>query len=163
MIIRKAQEKDFPFLLAIYNYEVLNGTASFDLEPKTSDEWMEWFHMHNVDNHPLLTAEVDGCVAGYACLSAYRPRKAYDATVELSVYVDPRYRRQGVASGLMTEILALARAREDIHSVISVITGNNEASLKLHEHFDFEYCGTLKEVGEKFGCLLDVVHMQLMV
>lgn len=163
MIIRTAQKEDLQELLDIYNYEVLNGTATFDLHPKTYDERLEWFCAHNTGNHPLLTAEVDGHAAGYASLSPYREKEAYAATVELSVYVDPKYRRRGVARGLMKEILAWARASSDVHTVVSVITGGNEASLRLHESFGFEYCGVLREVGEKFGRRLDVVNLQLMV
>lgn len=163
MVIRTAQEKDLQELLDIYNYEVENGTATFDLVPKTYEERMEWFRAHNVGNHPLLTAEIDGHAVGYASLSPYREKEAYAATVELSVYVSPAYRGQGVACSLMTEILAWARNSEDVHTVVSVITGGNEASLKLHEAFGFENCGMLREVGEKFGRRLDIVNLQLMV
>lgn len=150
-------------LLSIYNYEVVNGTATFDLEPKTMEERMVWFREHNVDNHPLIVAEMDGRAVGYASLSGYREKEAYAATVELSIYVDPAYRRRGVARMLMQSILDEARRRQDIHTVISVITGGNEASIKLHKEFGFTHCGTMREVGEKFGRLLDIDNFQLMV
>lgn len=163
MTIRTAIESDLPKLLEIYNYEVLNGTATFDLHPKTLEERRAWFLAHNVGNHPLLTAELDGQVAGYASLSPYREKEAYAATVELSIYVAPEYRRRGVARRLMTEILTWARICDDIHTVVSVITGGNDASIRLHQEFGFENCGTLREVGEKFGRRLDIVNLQLMV
>lgn len=163
MRIRPAVIKDMPRLLDIYNYEVLNGTATFDLHPKTMDERMEWFHGHNVDNHPLIVAEADGKAVGYASLSPYRPKEAYAATVELSVYIDPEYRNRGIARRLVADILDMARQREDIHTVISVITDGNEASVKLHEEFGFTCCGKLREVGKKFGKLLGTVTYQLMV
>lgn len=163
MIIRTATEQDMPRLLDIYNYEVRNGTATFDLHVKTMEERMEWFRQHNVGNHPLIVAEMDGQVVGYATLSSYRPKAAYSAAVELSVYVDAAYRRKGIARRLIADILAEARARDDIHTVISVITGDNAASVALHEEFGFMYCGTLREVGEKFGKKLDIVNYQLMV
>ncbi len=163
MNIRVAQEQDLPSLLDIYNYEVLNGTATFDLEPKTLEERKVWFDAHNVGNHPLWVAEEEGRVIGYVSLSPYREKEAYAATVELSIYIDPGYRCRGVARRLMTEILAWARACEDIHTVVSVITGGNEASIRLHREFGFEDCGTLREVGEKFGRKLDIVNLQLMV
>lgn len=163
MIIRIAKIEDMPRLLDIYNYEALNGTATFDLHPKTMDERLEWFYEHNKDNHPLLVAEIDGKAVGYASLSSYRPKEAYAATVELSVYIDPEFRRRGVARRLIADILAEARGREDIHTVVSVITEENRVSVKLHEEFGFEYCGTLKEVGKKFGKLLGTVSYQLMV
>lgn len=163
MKIRIAKESDMEALLSIYNYEVLNGVATFDLEPKSMEERMKWFRAHNVDNHPLIVAEEDGCAIGYASLSPYREKEAYAATVELSIYVDPGHRRRGAARKLMEAILDEARRREDIHTVISVITGGNEASIKLHKEFGFTHCGTMREVGEKFGRLLDIDNFQLMV
>lgn len=163
MMIRIAEINDMPRLLDIYNYEVLNGTATFDLHPKTMDERMEWFHAHNKDNHPLTVAEIDGRAVGYASLSPYRPKEAYSAAVELSVYIDPAYRRQGIARCLIADILEKARERDDIHTVISVITEENTASVKLHEEFGFVHCGTMKEVGKKFGRLLGTVSYQLIV
>ena len=163
MKIRVAEERDMPQLLAIYNYEVEHGTATFDLHKKTMAERSEWFYAHNHDNHPLIVAELEDKAVGYASLSPYRDKEAYAATVELSVYVDPEYRRRGIARRLMAEILAEARRRQDIHTVVSVITGGNAASVALHEDFGFEYCGTIKEVGKKFGRLLDIVNYQLII
>ena len=101
MITRTAGPADMEQLVRIYNYEVLHGTATFDLNPKTIEERMEWFHAHNVNNHPLIVAELDGKAVGYASLSEYREKEAYAATVELSVYVDPDCRRRGIARRLM--------------------------------------------------------------
>ena len=60
MLIRKAEIKDLQSLLDIYNYEVENGVATFDLHPKTMDQWETWFSHHNIENHPLIVAEKDG-------------------------------------------------------------------------------------------------------
>lgn len=150
-------------LLDIYNYEVEHGTATFDMEPKSMEEWQEWFLAHNKDHHPLLVAEQDGHVAGYASLSAYRPKDAYRCTVELSVYVAPNDRRCGVATALMAEILKIAREDETIHTVLSVITSGNAASCKLHKRFGFEFCGTIPDVGKKFGMYLGIDHYRLCV
>ncbi len=163
MIIRTAEEKDMPELLAIYNYEVEHGFATFDLTPKTMEERMVWFREHNIGNHPLIIAEEDGKAVGYASLSSYRPKEAYKTTVELSIYISRDYRRKGIAGKLASSIIEIARERDDVHTVISVITGGNEASILLHEHLGFEYCGTMKEMGMKFGKMLDIINYQLMV
>lgn len=163
MTVRTAQMKDLESLLAIYNYEVEHTTATFDLVPKTTEERREWIDAHNVENHPLFVAEEEGVVVGYASLSPYRLLDAYKETVELSVYVDRRFRGRGIAKQLLEVILQEARAREDIHSVISVITGDNAASIHLHERFGFTCCGTMREMGRKFGKLLDIVNYQLLV
>lgn len=163
MIIRTAEEKDMPELLDIYNYEVEHGFATFDLTPKTMEERMVWFREHNIGNHPLIIAEEDGKAVGYASLSSYRPKEAYKTTVELSIYISRDYRRKGIAGKLASSIIEIARERDDVHTVISVITGGNEASILLHEHLGFEYCGTMKEMGMKFGKMLDIINYQLMV
>ncbi len=163
MIIRTAKEEDMPELLDIYNYEIEHGFATFDLTPKTMEERMVWFRDHNVGNHPLIVAEEDNRAVGYASLSSYRPKEAYKTTVELSIYVNKDYRRKGIAGKLAAAIIELARNNEDVHTVISVITGGNEASVLLHENLGFTYCGTMKEMGMKFGKMLDIINYQLMV
>lgn len=151
MIIRKAKIEDLKELLDIYNYEIENGVATLDLTPRTLEEWKEWFYAHNVKNHPLFVAEIDGHVAGYASLSSYREKEAFKSTVELSIYIGKDYRKQGIATALMGFILEAAKKDERTHTVVSVITSENKASEKLHEKFGFEFCGTIREVGMKFG------------
>lgn len=163
MIIRKAQAGDIESLLDIYNYEVENTTATFDLNKKTLEQWTLWFDCHNVLNHPLIVAEVSGVVAGYASLSTYREKEAYKSTVELSVYVAKDFRRQGVATALMEEIIRLAKEDEVTHTVVSVITSENTESVRLHEKFGFRFCGTIHEVGVKFGKFLSISNYELQV
>lgn len=163
MIIRKAEIKDIEALLDIYNYEVENTTATFDLNKKTIEQWTTWYENHNIGNHPLIVAEIDGVVAGYASLSTYREKEAYKSTVELSVYVATSFRRQGVATALMEEIIRLAREDETTHTVVSVITSENNESVRLHEKFGFTFSGTIHEVGMKFGRYLGISNYELQV
>ena len=169
--IRPGIRADIPVLLEIYNYEVLHGTATLDIHPRTMEQWEEWFDGHGKENHPLLVAEIEddaaqqgtgriagnaahqdsGRIAGYATLSSYRTKEAYASTVELSVYIAPNLRRRGVASRLMEEILKLAREDERTHLVVSVITSGNEASAALHNKFGFTFAGNIPEAGVKFG------------
>lgn len=162
-MIRKPTRQDIPALLDIYNYEVENGVATLDINKKTLAEWEEWYDNHNIENHPLIVAEIENEVAGYATLSAYRFKEAYRPTVELSVYVSPNHRQMGVGTALMEEILRLAKDDESIHTVVSVITSGNAASCRLHEKFGFTFCGTIKEVGIKSGRYVDIDNYYLIV
>lgn len=163
MKIREARIEDLEELLEIYNYEVINGVATLDLEPKGLEDRRTWFYQHNVDNHPLYVAEVDNRIAGYVSLSSYREKEAYRTTVELSVYIGAEYRGQGIANALMEFILEDARKRDDIHMVVSVITAGNQASRKLHKKFGFSFCGTIREAGMKHGAYRDIENYQLLV
>lgn len=163
MDVRAACEADLPAMLAIYNDEVAHGVATFDTRPREGEAVRAWFEAHGKDNHPLLVAENEGEVVGYASLSTYNPKAAYATTVELSVYVAREWRGKGVATALMEAILELAREDPTTHLVVSLITCGNEASVRLHERFGFVRAGTLHEVGEKFGRLLDVDFFELRV
>lgn len=163
MVIRKPVREDIPALLDIYNYEVENGVATLDINKKTLSDWEKWYENHNISNHPLIVCEIDGEVAGYATLSSYREKEAYKSTVELSVYVSPFNRKTGVGTALMDAIITMAKEDESIHTVVSVITAGNEASCRLHEKFGFTFCGTIKEVGEKFGKYVDIENYSLRV
>lgn len=163
MKIRIATIDDLPQLLEIYNYEVLNGVATFDLAPKTTEERTEWFYKHNCNNHPLIVAEIEGHIAGYASLSPYRDKEAYNSTVELSVYIAAKFRNQGVATTLMTAIIDMAQKNNLTHMIISVITAGNEGSRRLHEKFGFTFCGVIQEVGFKFGKYHSIENYSLKV
>ncbi len=163
MIIRKPVPQEIPALLEIYNYEVENGVATLDIDKKSLADWERWYYNHNISNHPLIVCEDEGEIAGYATLSSYREKQAYSSTVELSVYVSPDHRRKGVGTLLMEEILRMAREDESIHTVVSVITSGNLASVRLHDKFGFTFCGTIKEVGIKFGRYVDIDNFSLIV
>ena len=132
MDIRLARREDVPALLDIYNYEVINGVATLDLNTRTLDEWYEWYDAHNKGNHPLIVGVEDGEITGYASLSEYRQKEAYKTTVELSIYVSPNHRKKGVGRALMAHILDMAKNDERTHCVVSVISTGNEASTQLH-------------------------------
>lgn len=163
VVIREAREADVPRLTEIYNAEVRASAATFDMRERTVQERLEWFRAHGTPRHPLLVAEVGGTVAGYACLSPYRPHDAYAATAELSVYVDAAFRGRGVGARLLEALLAAARRCGELHVIVSVIAGQNAASVRLHERFGFQYAGTLPQVGYKLGAYHDIVHYYLFV
>lgn len=159
MIIRPATLEDQPGILAIYNESVLHSTATFDTDERSLEKQLEWFHRHQA-NHPVIIIEDQGIVAGWASLSPWSDRSAYDKTVEVSVYLDPRYRGKGLGLPLLHAVTEAGRLAGN-HSVLSRITSDNLASIRIHEKAGYHVVGTLKEVGFKFGRFLDVVMMQL--
>ena len=82
-------------MTAIYNEVVLTTTATFDTEVKTGSERRPWFEAHG-ERHPILVAESDGGVVGWASLSRWSERPAYDDTAETSFYVKAEYRGRGI-------------------------------------------------------------------
>jgi L-amino acid N-acyltransferase len=159
--VRPAVEADLPRILDIYNHEVLHSTATYDTEPRTEDEHRKWFRHHG-PLYPVLVAEADGRVQGWASLSPWSDRLAYCRSVEVSVYVALESRRAGVGR-LLLEALVVAGRERGHHALLSRISSDNEASIRLHEALGFATVGVLKEVGVKFGRLLDVAIMELLL
>jgi phosphinothricin acetyltransferase len=156
--IRRATVKDLGAVTEIYNEAILKTVATFDTIPKTINEQKPWFEGHD-SKHPILVAEQDNAVVGWASLSKWSDRCAYSDTAEISVYVKEEHRGKGIGKSLMQEVLDRGK-KAGIHTVIARISESNEASVRLHEAFGFEHVGTMKEVGRKFGKLLDVHIMQ---
>ena len=163
LVIRPITQDDISACLAIYNYEVIHGVATLDLEPRTLEEWHEWYNAHSDEHHPIIVGTIDDIVVGYASLSPYRLKDAFKSTVELSIYIHQDYRGQGVATQLMERILEMAKEDTMLHNVVSVITAGNEESTKLHNRFGFTYCGLTPEVGFKHGKYQDTETYALLV
>lgn len=163
LVIRSITKNDVSACLAIYNYEVIHGVATLDLEPRTLEEWHEWYNAHRDEHHPIIVGTIDDVVVGYASLSPYRLKDAFKSTVELSIYIHQDYRGKGVASKLMAHILEHAKENDILHTVVSVITAGNEASTALHTRFNFTYCGLTPEVGFKHGKYQDTETYALLV
>ncbi|MFR4174862.1 MAG: N-acetyltransferase family protein, partial [Veillonella nakazawae] len=51
LVIRPITKDDIAACLDIYNYEVVNGVATLDLEPRTLPEWQEWYEAHQTSEH----------------------------------------------------------------------------------------------------------------
>ncbi|QDT93321.1 GNAT family N-acetyltransferase [Gimesia algae] len=161
MIIRPAVLSDLEAMTEIYNEAILTSTATFDIEPMTRDERLPWFESHD-ERHPILVAEVENQIVGWSCLSQWRPRRAYADTAETSFYVKTSHRGRGIGRQLKQAIIEEAR-RLGYHILIAGVAEGNEVSLHLNQSLGFEVVGTFKEVGKKFGKVLDVTYLQLML
>lgn len=159
--IRMATEADVPAIREIYNYEVLHGTATFDIEPKSKEDRLQWFR-ETQHPHAVIVADDGGDVAGWGCLRPFRAKAAYRFTTENSVYIHHDRRGQGIGKLILPRLVELGR-ENGFHSIIAGIAEGNAVSMHLHEAFGFAPIGTEREVGYKFERWLDVTWLQLML
>lgn len=159
-MIRIAEERDIPELMEIYNEAILNTTATFDTDVKDYQNRVDWFHSHT-GIHRIYVKEVEGKVAGYASLSQYRDRKAFDSAVEISIYIHKDYRGKRIGHELMDAILSFAGEQKEIETIVSLIESKNEASIHLHEKYGFTYSGQIRNAGIKFGKKLSLNAYQI--
>jgi L-amino acid N-acyltransferase YncA len=150
-------------ILAIFNEAIANSTALYDYALRTPDSMVMWFAGKAFKNYPVIGVEnALGELMGFASYGQFRERPAYKYSVEHSVYVDARFRGQGVGRILMKEIIAAA-GQQDYHVMVGGIDAANSVSIRLHEAFGFTHCGTVKQAGFKFGRWLDLAFYQLIL
>lgn len=157
-MIRVAREDDAAAIAAIYAPEVLEGTATFEIEPPTVGEIARRMAAGG-ERLPWLVWDEAGVVLGYAYASAYRARAAYDRTVETTVYVGRGAQGRGVGRRLYAALLDRLIAA-GFTQALGVIALPNEASVALHEAMGFRQVARLERVGCKFGRWLDVGYWQ---
>ncbi|PIA77976.1 phosphinothricin acetyltransferase [Gaetbulibacter sp. 4G1] len=158
-MIRSFHIKDIKALLDIYNYYVLNTIVTFDIKALSLEIFTEKVNHINA-KYPFIVFEENGNILGYAYGSKWRPKPAYNHTVESTVYVKHGEHGKQIGSKLYAELLSLLK-QENYHVVLGGLTLPNEASVRLHEKFGFKQVAHFKEVGKKFDKWLDVGFWQL--
>ncbi|MEN3792813.1 N-acetyltransferase family protein [Fulvimarina sp. MAC3] len=159
--IRSASNADIAAITAIYEDEVLNGTATYELVPPDQSEMLRRFEGLVGNDYPYIVAEAaNGIVLGYAYAGPYRPRPAYNWMVEDTIYLAREARGQGIGTRLLTELIGRSQTL-GFRQMIAVIGGSdNHGSMRVHAGQGFEMIGTMRATGLKFGRWIDTVLMQ---
>jgi phosphinothricin acetyltransferase len=155
-MIRDANESDLEAIVAIYNASIPGRMATADTEPISVESRRAWLHDRDVSRYPLWVSELEGRVVGWLSFARFYGRPAYTATAEVSIYVDPRIRRAGVAADLMEHALSLA-PQLGLTTFLGFIFAHNEPSIALCRRFKFEEWGRLPRVAMLDGAQKDLL------
>lgn len=160
LAIRLATASDSGAIAEIYNREVTETTATFDLVPRTVEAQRAWLADRSGAFAAIVGVDpVTRRVIAFASLSPYKERAAYRTTVENSIYVHRDFAGRGVGRQMLTHLLGVAR-ESGFHSVMARIEASSETSRALHRACGFELVGIERQVGRKFNRWLDVAVMQ---
>lgn len=160
-MIRNVTLRDAEAIAGLYNEFVLHSVVTFETEAVTAAQMRERIAAIAAC-YPYGVYEAGGQVAGYAYAHAWRERAAYAHTWETTVYVDPRFARQGIGYGLLSWLAGECR-RRGCHALVACITGGNTASCALHRKAGFRQVSRFEQVGLKFGRRLDVTDWELLL
>ena len=152
------RQDHFPVIESIYNWYVHNSTATFHTNPIGIDQLKEFIFI----NHRIYKSFIimlDNALAGYCYLTRHKPREAYDRTAEITIYLKPEFQKKGIGRVALAYLENQA-VEVGIKNLIGGISGDNAGSIALFEHAGFVKCAHYKNVGEKFGKILDVVAYQ---
>ena len=156
MVIRDAIETDLPAIVEIYNATIPSRLATADNQPVSVESRQAWFEAHHERDRPIWVMEVDRAIAGWLSFQSFYGRPAYQATAEISIYVDLAYRRCGVGRQLLSQAI---RQSPDLglKTLLGFIFAHNQPSLKLFNSFGFQRWGCLPKVAELDGIECDLL------
>lgn len=160
--VNPVTDRDLPELIRIYNYYVLNSTATFDETPLTEVEMKQVLLLTNNserNRYRAFTIKNQNLICGYAIISKHHLRSAYSKTANVAVYIAPEFVGQGFG-GIALDFIESWAAQHQFHVLIAIICAENESSIALFSKKGYFKCAHLKEVGIKFGRILDVVYYQ---
>ncbi|MFN4019296.1 MAG: GNAT family N-acetyltransferase [Erythrobacter sp.] len=159
LAIRPARVSDAQAIAAIYAHHVAHSTATFDIEAPDEAAWAQKIAAIIARGGPFLVAEREEQLAGYCYATQFRDRAAYARTCEDSIYIRPGLEGTGIGTRLLTALIAAARER-GFAQMIAVLGGAGQVSAALHAKCGFVEAGRLRNVGFKFGRVLDSLYMQ---
>jgi L-amino acid N-acyltransferase YncA len=153
---RLATLDDLPAIVTIYNSTIPSRQVTADIEPVTVASRMEWFNEHSAGKRPIWVVEENGQMLGWLSYSNFHSRAAYSHTAEISIYLAQDARGKGLGAYFLTEAIAFAPSL-NIHTLVGLIFGHNEPSLKLFERFGFERWADMPRVATLDGIERDLV------
>ncbi|WP_255301693.1 GNAT family N-acetyltransferase [Bacillus sp. AFS040349] len=154
--IRDANLDDLPKIVEIYNSSIPGQLATADLQEVTVESRLKWFHEHNAHQRPLWVLEEGGTIVGWLSFQSFYGRPAYDATAEVSIYLDPSAHGKGYARVLMER--AIAQSPElGLKTLLAFVFGHNSPSIKLFENYNFERWAHLPRIANMDGVERDLV------
>jgi phosphinothricin acetyltransferase len=159
LLIRPAVPADLEAICGIYNQVIATSTTVYTEEASDVDERGRWMAARQAQGYPVLAAERDGAVIGFASFGDFRPWPGYRFTVEHSVHVAEWARGQGVGGPLVRALFPLAETLGK-HVMVAGVDADNDGSIRFHERLGFERVAHFREVGFKFGRWLDLVFLQ---
>lgn len=155
---QEAKEEHLAALLEIYNYYVLNTTATFHASPLSVTDMRKLVLFDDCKYRTFVIKEYE-VIMGYVLLTQHKTREAYDRTGEVTVYLQHNFTGFGVGSRAVQYIEEFARDK-GFHVLIATICGDNDKSIQMFERNGYEKCAHYKQVGRKFDQWLDVVAYQ---
>lgn len=144
---RDAKQSDLAKIVEIYNSTVASRMVTADTEPVSISSRQNWFNEHRPDKRPLWVIEDSNKnIIGWVSFQSFYGRPAYDATVEISIYLDDNQRGKGLGKQILQYSIGEA-PNFGVKTLLGFIFSHNEPSLRLFRHFEFEDWATLPNIA----------------
>ncbi|CEK11487.1 GNAT family N-acetyltransferase [Legionella hackeliae] len=160
--IRAATKNDWPQIVSIYNYYIVNSAFNFEQQVHSIESLASWFS-NFLDGGPyqlLVGANKQGEIVGYATTTPFSAIIGYQSSFNISIYCEPKYKGRGIGSRLLNEIIDRSKLISFAHRLYAGITVSNDLSINLFQKFGFIKVAHFTEVGYKFDRYWDVIWFE---
>lgn len=161
-MIRPAEPRDIPTILAIWNPIIQDTSITFTTTLKTTESLAADLAAKAAANHPFLVVEEGGEAKGFATYGTFRSGPGYARTMEHTIILGPKARGKGAGRQLIEALCTHART-QGIHSLIGGVSAENTDGIAFHARVGFTEIARLPEVGYKFNRWMGLVLMQRML
>lgn len=155
------QQENLQACLNIYAYYVENSSATFHTHVPSTEEFMKIVYL-GCERNKGFVIRLDGQICGYVVLGRYSIREAYDDTGSIAIYLHPDCCEKGLG-GAALEFIEQYAQEQGFHTLVATICGENLQSIRLFERYGYSKCAHFRELGKKFGRLLDIVAYQKII
>ena len=156
--VRAASAADADTICRIYNQGIEDRVATLETELRTPEERRQWLAARS-PRHPVIVAEADGQIVGWASLNVFNAREAYRFVADISVYVDRAARGKGIGNRLMPRLVELGR-EHGFHKLVLSAFPTNTGGMALYTKHGFRTVGIYKEQGQLDGAWVDTIIME---
>ena len=159
--IRMANEGDAEEILAIYTPYVLHTAITFEYTVPTLEEFRERIQK-TLKKFPYLVAIKEGRIVGYAYVSPFKERAAYDWAVETSIYIQEASRESGIGTKLYLALEAILK-KQNVINLNACIAYPNPGSIRFHERLGYQIVAHFTKCGYKLETWHDMIWMEKMI
>ncbi|KTD59595.1 N-acyltransferase YncA [Legionella santicrucis] len=160
--IRAATKNDWPQIVSIYNYYIVNSVFNFEQQVHSLKSLTLWFN-NFLDGSPhqlLVGTNKQNIVIGYAATTPFSAIMGYQSSFNISIYCNPKYRGVGLGSYLLNELIERSKLISFAHRLYAGVTVSNDLSMNLFQKFGFIKVAHFTEVGYKFDRYWDVIWFE---
>ncbi len=159
MLLRRAELSDLEFIVDVYNSTIPSRMVTADTSPVTAEEKSAWFHSHS-ESYPLWIINSGETPAGWASIRQFYGRVAYKNSVEISIYIDEKWRGHGLGRKVLRQSIINCRELGH-HTLLGFIFLHNQPSIRLFKNCGFEQWGLLPALAEMDNVFYDLAILGL--
>lgn len=140
----------------------LHTTVVYFVHCASIDELKNYIPVGDPVYRSFIIETPEGAPCGFCYFARFKPREAFRISVELTLYLKPEFTGRGYGKQAILRLEEIIR-QEGFSNIMALISGENEASIRLFEKCGFECCANIRQVAEKFGKKLDLRMYQKII